>query len=90
VQRPIDRDNRHVRHFGDQMNSVSFLTHRHSSQACFTSPSGAIIAHAAFSVYVNGAILRHFHAISVEVHDCTRTKPALSPLCRIGSSASRR
>jgi hypothetical protein len=49
------------------------------------SAGGAIIAHLTFSVYVNGAILRHFHAISVEVHDCTRTKPAHSWSCRIGS-----
>jgi hypothetical protein len=37
-------------------------------------------------VYVNGAILRHFHVISVEVHDCTRTTLAKSPLFQAGSS----
>jgi hypothetical protein len=49
-----------------------------------------IIAYNTFSVYVNGAILRHFHAISVEVHDCTRTRLAKSLQSSFGSHPSRR
>ena len=32
VQRTVDGADRHIRHLGDQVDSVSFLTHRHNSR----------------------------------------------------------
>src|SRR6202022_3187095 len=38
VQRSVNGADRHVRHLGDQVDSVSFLTHRHNSRDILRHP----------------------------------------------------